>query len=116
MYDLAIAVHQMQGLVGQVRQMHAIGKGSKKLLKMLSRFEQERPNVNETSSAGANNESLIDNMLIVDRDIDFVATLISQLNYEGLLDETFGIEVCMSVCLFYLSLDRLICSFFHFIY
>lgn len=33
---------------------------------------------------------LIDNMLLIDRDVDYIATLLSQLNYEGLLDETLG--------------------------
>jgi hypothetical protein len=92
LHDLAKSVLGIQVLVGNIRQMHAIGKCSKKLLKIISRMEKDEEfDFNRQSNA---NEHLIDNMLIVDRDIDFVATLISQLNYEGLLDETFGIEVC----------------------
>lgn len=85
-----MAVHRMQKLVGNIGQMHAIGKCSKQLLKTITRLQKEEkfePNTSEQS---------ISNMLIVDRDIDYISTLISQLNYEGLLDETFGIEVCMN--------------------
>lgn len=34
----------------------------------------------------------IDNLLIIDRNVDLLTPLLSQLTYEGLIDETFGIQ------------------------
>lgn len=56
-------------------------------LKVLEQLNQD------PASAGGKNEPadvLIDNMLLIDRDVDYIASLLSQLNYEGLLDETMG--------------------------
>ena len=52
----------------------------------------EQLNQDQTSAAGKNElgDVLIDNMLLIDRDVDYIASLLSQLNYEGLLDETLG--------------------------
>ena len=52
----------------------------------------EQLNHQDGSAAGRSEptDALIDNMLLIDRDVDYIATLLSQLNYEGLLDETLG--------------------------
>ena len=34
----------------------------------------------------------IDNLLIIDRTVDLLTPLLSQLTYEGLIDEIFGIN------------------------
>ena len=65
---------------------------------MLSKQEKDHKSRqlkrSEPAAAGTSSDNLIENMLIIDRDMDFVSTLVSQVNYEGLLDETFGIETC----------------------
>lgn len=93
-FDLVLAVRQLQKLVGSIRCVHAIGRCSKMVLKMLGRQEKEEKAAGLSRPPSASDEMLIDNMLIVDRDLDYLSTLLSQLNYEGLLDETFGIETC----------------------
>lgn len=37
-------------------------------------------------------ESVVSDLMIFDRDTDYASALLSQLNYEGLLDEAFGIK------------------------
>ena len=34
----------------------------------------------------------IDNLIIIDRNVDFITPLMTQLTYEGLIDENFGIK------------------------
>src|SRR5690606_19510288 len=38
--------------------------------------------------------SSIDNLIIVDRETDMITPLLTQLTYEGLVDEIFGIQNC----------------------
>lgn len=80
-FNISIALQQLQKLIGPIRNIHAIGKYSKMCLKVLEQLNQEISETNEF-----NDNVLIDNMLIIDRDVDYISTLLSQLNYEGLLD------------------------------
>lgn len=38
--------------------------------------------------------SSIENLIIIDREIDFVTPLLTQLTYEGLIDEIYSIQNC----------------------
>lgn len=104
-YNISIGLHQLEKLIGPIRNVHAIGKYSKMCLKIL---EQLNPNeINEIEF----NDVLIDNMLIIDRDVDYISALLSQLNYEGLLDETLGKQFSMYkiICYFFkISLRKLL--------
>lgn len=46
---------------------------------------RQRKGESSTNRAG------IGNVIMIDRDVDYTSVLLSQLNYEGLLDETFGL-------------------------
>ena len=51
-------------------------------------------NAEEDSGNKANNDanqSEFETMIILDRSLDFITPLCSQLTYEGLIDDTFGI-------------------------
>ena len=39
----------------------------------------------------------IDSLIIIDRRVDLITPLLTQLTYEGLVDELFGIKNCMYV-------------------
>lgn len=43
---------------------------------------------------------MIDSLIIVDRNVDMITPLLTQLTYEGLLDEFFGIQNCTSINLY----------------
>ena len=90
-FNISIALQQLQRLIGPVRNVHAIGKYSKMCLKVLEQLNNQEATNNDAEF----NDVLIDNMLIIDRDVDYISTLLSQLNYEGLLDETLGKQFCM---------------------
>ena len=46
----------------------------------------------EPRRAGVGGDSLIDMIVLIDRDVDMVTPLCTQLTYEGLIDEILGIE------------------------
>lgn len=85
-FNISIGLQQLQQLIGPIRNVHAIGKYSKMCLKVLEQLNQDAG----STGKGEAGDVLIDNMLLIDRDVDYIATLLSQLNYEGLLDETLG--------------------------
>lgn len=77
-----------------------LGKGdnAKRLADLLQRMRNEEdvnaavdPNSAYLTSFGLTPSHLIENLIIIDRDVDFPTVLSTQLTYEGLLDEAFGI-------------------------
>ena len=77
-----------------------LGKGdnAKKLSDLLQRMRSEEdvnassdPNVAYLTSFGLTPSSLIENLIIIDREVDFPTVLSTQLTYEGLIDENYTI-------------------------
>lgn len=78
-----------------------LGKGdnAKRLADLLQRMHSEEdanassdPNSSYLTSFGLTPSSLIENLIIIDREIDFLTVLSTQLTYEGLIDENFTIS------------------------
>lgn len=76
-----------------------IGKGdnAKRLADLLIRMRteltaSESSNGSGTSFLGLTPSSSIDSLIIIDREIDFPTVFLTQLTYEGLIDEVFGIQ------------------------
>lgn len=77
-----------------------LGKGdnAQRLADLLQRMRNEEdvnasadPNTAYLASFGLTPSSLVENLIIIDREVDFPTVLSTQLTYEGLLDEVFGI-------------------------
>ncbi|PVI02489.1 Sec1-like protein [Periconia macrospinosa] len=76
-----------------------IGKGDhgKRLADLLIRMRTEvaageAPSNTGPSFLGLTPSSMIDSLIIIDRDVDFPTALLTQLTYEGLIDEVFNIS------------------------
>jgi len=78
-----------------------LGKGdnAKRLADLLQRMRSEEdvnvssdPSNTYLTSFGLTPSALIENLIIIDREVDFPTILATQLTYEGLIDETFGIS------------------------
>ncbi|AEO70302.1 6bc8f72e-9277-4da0-a9ba-172421a21c7a [Thermothielavioides terrestris] len=87
-----MGIQQRHGLFPRI-----IGKGdnAKRVADLLSRMRQELlagEDAGETDGAGLGPSTTIENVIIIDREVDFVTPLLTQLTYEGLLDEVFGIR------------------------
>ncbi|RWS01732.1 vacuolar protein sorting-associated protein 33B-like isoform X5 [Dinothrombium tinctorium] len=76
-------MHQLQSLVGNFQRIHTMGKFSKMVVHLLDNVEEQ------TTSMGS---GFITDFILIDRDVDFPSALLSQLTYEGLLDEVLGIK------------------------
>ena len=73
-----------------------IGKGdhAQRLMELLLRMRseasaEERAN---TSKIGMMPSATIESLIIIDREVDFASPLLTQLTYDGLVDEIFGIK------------------------
>ncbi|KAI9166934.1 vacuolar protein sorting 33A-like protein [Paramyrothecium foliicola] len=85
-------IQQNHGLFPRI-----IGKGdnAKRVADLLSRMRQELlagEDVNETQKAGLTPSTTNEAVIIIDREVDFVTPLLTQLTYEGLIDEVFKIQ------------------------
>jgi len=76
-----------------------IGKGDngKRLADLLIRMRTEVTAGEVSSTAGGSSlglapSSMVDSLIIIDREVDFPTVLLTQLTYEGLIDEVFNIS------------------------
>ncbi|KAK4042548.1 Sec1-like protein [Parachaetomium inaequale] len=87
-----MGIQQKHGLFPRI-----IGKGdnAKRVADLLLRMRQELlagEDAGEAGKTGLSPSTTIENVIIIDREVDFVTPLLTQLTYEGLLDEVFGIQ------------------------
>lgn len=74
-----------------------IGKGdnAKRVAELLTRMRQEilaGEDASEGTRSGLTPSNTIESVIIIDREVDFVTPLLTQLTYEGLIDEVWGIQ------------------------
>lgn len=74
-----------------------IGKGdnAKRVADLLARMRQELlagEDAGETDKVGLSPSTTTESVIIIDREVDFVTPLLTQLTYEGLIDEVFGVQ------------------------
>ncbi|KAK4226952.1 Sec1-like protein [Podospora fimiseda] len=87
-----MGIQQKHGLFPRI-----VGKGdnAKRVADLLARMRQELlagEDVSEMDKVGLSPSTTIENVIIIDREVDFVTPLLTQLTYEGLIDEVFGIQ------------------------
>lgn len=83
----------------QIQQRHGLfprilGKGdnANKLAKLLQRARKELDADEATTPYTTMPSASIDSLIIIDRDVDFATVMLTQLTYEGLIDEFVGIQ------------------------
>ena len=85
-----MGIQQTHGLFPRI-----IGKGdnANRLMELLLRMRVEAAaDDNNTSKFGMMSSATIESLIIIDREIDFATPLLTQLTYEGLIEEMFGIN------------------------
>ncbi|KAI9320900.1 Sec1-like protein [Dichotomocladium elegans] len=101
-YYAARSLMKLQSIYGLFPRIIGKGDAAMQLAEMLLRMRREHAVIDEVSSqTAARNPSLlntisnhIDQIIIIDRNVDIVTPLCTQLTYEGLVDETMGISNC----------------------
>ena len=98
-FTSATALMRLQKQYGLFPRMLGKGENAKRLADLLQRMRGEEdanatsdPNNTYLTSFGLTPSSLVENLIIIDREVDFPTILSTQLTYEGLLDENFGIS------------------------
>lgn len=82
----ARALTSLQKLYGRIPKIYGKGNDAKKLWDLLKTMNKEELSTN------AMGKGAIDQLIILDRSIDVMSVLATQLTYEGLIDEVYGIN------------------------
>ncbi|GAA5862630.1 hypothetical protein JCM3774_001084 [Rhodotorula dairenensis] len=89
-YDLAKSIMTLQRAFGPIPRIIGKGDSARRLVDLLKRFRTEQPSSVAQGAPLAN--GVIDSMVVIDRQVDMVSALCTQLTYEGLVDEVVGIK------------------------
>ncbi|KAK4430966.1 Vacuolar protein-sorting-associated protein 33 [Sesamum alatum] len=87
LWHIAKAIHNLEFSFGVIPNVRAKGKAATRVADILNRMQAEEP-VN-TSDMGIPE---INTLVLLDREVDMVTPMCSQLTYEGLLDEFLGVN------------------------
>jgi hypothetical protein len=87
-----MGIQQKHGLFPRI-----VGQGdnAKRVAELLIKMRLELlagEDVNENDKTGLTPSTTMENVIIIDREVDFATPLLTQLTYEGLIDEVFGIQ------------------------
>uniref|UniRef100_A0A669CU34 VPS33A core subunit of CORVET and HOPS complexes n=1 Tax=Oreochromis niloticus TaxID=8128 RepID=A0A669CU34_ORENI len=86
LYHTAKGLMTLQALYGTIPQIYGKGECARLVANMMLRMKRE--------FAGSQNQILpvFDTLLLLDRNVDLLTPLATQLTYEGLIDEIYGIN------------------------
>ncbi|KAK3719096.1 Vacuolar protein-sorting-associated protein 33 [Vermiconidia calcicola] len=95
----ATALMRLQKQYGLFPRILGKGDNAKRLADLLQRMRSEEdvnassdPSKTYLTSFGLTPSSVVENLIIIDREVDFPTVLATQLTYQGLIDENFGIS------------------------
>jgi hypothetical protein len=92
---LARALMLIQQKHGLFPRITGKGDNAKRVADLLARMRQELiagEDTNETSKLGLTLSTTIESLIVIDREVDYATPLLTQLTYEGLVDEVVGIQ------------------------
>ena len=89
---MARSLLTLQRIFGLIPRVLGKGDAAKRLFEIMSRLRKEDPITSSSSSSGLAGYGQFDSMIIIDRQVDMVTPLCTQLTYEGLVDEIIGIK------------------------
>ncbi|XP_026314252.1 vacuolar protein sorting-associated protein 33A [Hyposmocoma kahamanoa] len=87
-YNAAQAIRTIQQLYGIIPRVFGKGTAAKQVWDLLCKLNKEEQGTEPKGSP----TSCIDHLLLLDRAVDFTSVMATQLTYEGLIDELFGIK------------------------
>ncbi|KAG7196607.1 hypothetical protein KM043_013095 [Ampulex compressa] len=88
LYQVAQAIQGLQRLYGKIPKITGRGPAANKVWELLERLNKEEEDSKEMSMPS----NTIQHLLILDRSVDLLSPLVTQLTYEGLIDEIYGIK------------------------
>lgn len=94
-YLLARALMLVQQKHGLFPRITGKGDNAKRLADLLGRMRQEETAGEDTSDGNKLSltpSNTIESLIVIDREVDYATPLLTQLTYEGLIDEVVGIQ------------------------
>ncbi|XP_033333810.1 vacuolar protein sorting-associated protein 33A [Megalopta genalis] len=88
LYQVAQAIHGLQRIYGKIPKITGRGPAASKVWELLEKLNREE----EDNKATSTQSTIIEHLLLLDRSVDLLSPLVTQLTYEGLIDEIFGIK------------------------
>ncbi|KAH0954770.1 hypothetical protein HN011_008394 [Eciton burchellii] len=88
LYQVARAIQGLQKLYGKIPKVTGRGPAASKIWELLERLSREE----EDNKVIPGSSVAIEHLLLLDRSVDLLSPLVTQLTYEGLIDEIFGIK------------------------
>ena len=95
-FHIAKSIMTLQQLYGIIPNIYGKGKFAKQIAEQLLRMRKEA-----TSQQSEPQFSKIDNLILIDRSVDFITPMMTQLTYEGLVDENIGIKYSLFTPFFF---------------
>ena len=89
---MARALLTLQRAFGLIPRIAGKGDGARRLVDIMYRLRKEAPSSPSLPLAAGHGQ--IDSLIVLDRQVDMVSPLCTQLTYEGLIDEVIGIKNC----------------------
>ncbi|XP_040573210.1 vacuolar protein sorting-associated protein 33A [Lepeophtheirus salmonis] len=89
LHSVAKALMALQSIVGIIPKVYGKGKAAKQVYDYMTRLRKEAA---DEESNLLPSDSSIDTLVIIDRQIDSLSPLATQLTYEGLIDEIYSIK------------------------
>lgn len=89
LYQVAQAIQGLQKLYGKILKVTGRGPAASKVWELLERLNREEE---DNKSFPASGSVVIEHLLLLDRSVDLLSPLVTQLTYEGLIDEIYGIK------------------------
>ncbi|KAG0763593.1 hypothetical protein G6F57_004678 [Rhizopus arrhizus] len=95
-YYAAKSIMRLQSIYGLFPRIIGKGDAAKQLADMLLRMRREHVMTEATKTNTLLNtiSNHVDQIIIIDRNLDLVTPLCTQLTYEGLIDEIMGVKHC----------------------
>ncbi|XP_044508598.1 vacuolar protein-sorting-associated protein 33 homolog [Mangifera indica] len=87
LWHIAKAIHKLEFSFGLIPNVRAKGKASVRVADILNRIQAEEP-----VSLSDMNMPEINTLILIDREVDMITPMCSQLTYEGLMDEFLHIN------------------------
>ena len=84
LYQVAQAVMTLQSLYGVIPRISGKGNAAQRVWELIRKLSLEPRNFPSVSH--------IDHLFLIDRAVDLISPLATQLTYEGLIDEIFEIK------------------------
>lgn len=89
LYQVAQSILFLQSIYGPISHVWGKGAAAKQVWDFVLRLQRENENEDTVQQ---NHNSCIDQIILIDRSIDLISPLATQLTYEGLIDEIYGIN------------------------